>query len=301
MIQRYKKLLFQPYPIDDNIVRKLATILLIGGFVVVFILIFNLNEEITDYKTLITLGFGLITIIVLTINKIIIPLVLPKYFIQNSWTVLKEILLTLLNISGIGFVILLYANWGGYYEITIKTIFHSIFTSSMIGVFPITFTILIKQNILLKKYLNGADELNKYLLTEEFDTINNIVLEEQKTTLYSENRKDSLKVRLENIHLIKSVENYVEIYWTIGENIQRTLLRSSLKRINEKFDKQQNLLRCHRKYIVNIDKIISVKGNSQGYKLLINNYDDLIPVSRTYSKYFRTNILSKRNLLPKLN
>ena len=51
MIQRFKKLLFQPYPIDDNIVRKLATILFIGVFVVVFIFIFDLNEEITDYKT----------------------------------------------------------------------------------------------------------------------------------------------------------------------------------------------------------------------------------------------------------
>ncbi len=296
MIQNIKKLLFQPYPIDDNTIRKFVTILWIGVFVVVFIMIFGLNEEITQNKFPITLGFGMIIIIVLSINKIIIPCIFPKLFLQNSWIVLKEILLILLNISSIGFAMLVYANIGGYYDINIKTIFNSIFTSAMIGVFPVVFMILIKQNLLLKINMNGADDLNKYLSMDKSRPLNKKIQEGQQTIIYSENRKDSVRLRLENIHLVKSVDNYVEIYWADEGKIQRTLLRSSLKQISAKFDNQPDLIRCHRAYIINIDKIVKVKGNSQGYKLLIMDYENLIPISRSYLKLFRNYIADTRNL-----
>ena len=96
--------------------------------------------------------------------------------------------------------------------------------------------------------------------------------------------------------MVKSVDNYVEIYWAEEGKIQRTLLRSSLKQISAKFDNQPDLIRCHRAYIINIDKIVKVKGNSQGYKLLIMDYENLIPISRSYLKLFRNYIADTRNL-----
>jgi DNA-binding LytR/AlgR family response regulator len=41
-------------------------------------------------------------------------------------------------------------------------------------------------------------------------------------------------------------------------------------------------VRCHRTYIVNTDKIYSVTGNAQGYRLSLHDTQEEIPVSRTY-------------------
>ena len=43
----------------------------------------------------------------------------------------------------------------------------------------------------------------------------------------------------------------------------------------------QVFLRCHRSFIVNIEQIKQVKGNSQGVNLMLGDGIDYVPVSRT--------------------
>ncbi len=42
------------------------------------------------------------------------------------------------------------------------------------------------------------------------------------------------------------------------------------------------LIRCHRSYIMNPDKVIQVSGNAQGLKLELSNKTYQVPVSRKY-------------------
>lgn len=42
--------------------------------------------------------------------------------------------------------------------------------------------------------------------------------------------------------------------------------------------------RCHRTYIVNLQKVKHISGNAQGYKLHLENIDTLIPVSRSLNE-----------------
>ena len=52
--------------------------------------------------------------------------------------------------------------------------------------------------------------------------------------------------------------------------------------------------RCHRAYIVNLDKIEQVEGNAQGYKLKLQGTEDLIPVSRNLNSEFSDRLLAFR-------
>ena len=109
----------------------------------------------------------------------------------------------------------------------------------------------------------------------------------QPISLSSDSGRDSIKINLTNLLLVKSVENYVEIYSKSAQGIQKELLRSSLKRIEDKLKFYSSIFHCHRTYLVNMKHIDQITGNSQGYKLTIKGFEDSIPVSRSYSKTFR--------------
>ena len=42
--------------------------------------------------------------------------------------------------------------------------------------------------------------------------------------------------------------------------------------------------RCHRTYLVNLDRVGHVSGNAQGYKLHLEGIDNLVPVSRSLNE-----------------
>jgi DNA-binding LytR/AlgR family response regulator len=51
-----------------------------------------------------------------------------------------------------------------------------------------------------------------------------------------------------------------------------------------------SFFRCHRSYIVNMDKVTKVKGNSQGYRLCFNELHDTVPVARKMNEELKRKI-----------
>jgi DNA-binding LytR/AlgR family response regulator len=47
-------------------------------------------------------------------------------------------------------------------------------------------------------------------------------------------------------------------------------------------------MRCHRSFIVNKQKIMSVEGNSSGYNIVLNGYSHKIPLSKKYKEALRS-------------
>ena len=286
MITKIKKYLLQPYPNDPDIKRNWRIILGFGVFVVVFIKLFNLDDLSGIDNIFIVLGFGLITMFIMTINRIILALLIPRFFHEDNWYVLKEIYFHMWNIFLIGLGNLLYGNIGGYLRINLSTIIQVQIGTIMVGIFPVTFVVMLKQIRLLKKYANGAVELNKTIQTHDSQSGDEEILNEP-ISLSSESGRDRIQIRLGDLLYVKSVENYVEVYWDAAQGIQKNLLRSSLKRIEDNLNSYSFVFRCHRTYLVNMKNIDRITGNSQGYRLSIRGFEDSIPVSRSYSKALR--------------
>ena len=57
------------------------------------------------------------------------------------------------------------------------------------------------------------------------------------------------------------------------------MLRVNLKNIENQLA-DTSLIRCHRSYIVNVNAIRHVAGNTNGYKLTVRDTDFEVPVSR---------------------
>ena len=80
-----------------------------------------------------------------------------------------------------------------------------------------------------------------------------------------------VKLRLEDILFIETLGDYVVF---VTEDNKKYIVHSTLKNIEEKI-KDQNFLKVHRSYVVNLSKIIDIEESN----LLIS--DKVIPISRS--------------------
>jgi DNA-binding LytR/AlgR family response regulator len=103
-------------------------------------------------------------------------------------------------------------------------------------------------------------------------------------------------IKKENLLYIESAENYVNVCYLNKNKVSKYLLRDTLKKIEENF-KGTDIIRCHRSYMVNFDKVKVIKKDKDGLRLELDNPSVIdIPVSKTYvnpvmqtfSKYCQT-------------
>jgi DNA-binding LytR/AlgR family response regulator len=99
---------------------------------------------------------------------------------------------------------------------------------------------------------------------------------------YDEKSVLKLSVKKENLLYIESAENYVNICYLNKDKISKYLLRETLKKIEENFSGTE-IIRCHRSYIVNFEKVRVIRKDKDGLKLELDSPSVMdIPVSKTY-------------------
>ena len=101
--------------------------------------------------------------------------------------------------------------------------------------------------------------------------------------------KGELKFSLmvENLLYIDSADNYATIHYLNKSKLSHYLLRNTLKWVDENLTKDTPLVRCHRSYVVNLDKVKVLRKTKNGIyiELEAENTTD-IPVSKTYYERF---------------
>lgn len=92
-----------------------------------------------------------------------------------------------------------------------------------------------------------------------------------------------ITVMIENLLYVESADNYATIHYLNKSKLSHFLIRNSLKWIEENLSTETPLVRCHRSYVVNLDKVKVLRKTKDGIFLemdAIGTPD--IPVSKTY-------------------
>lgn len=114
--------------------------------------------------------------------------------------------------------------------------------------------------------------------------------DEQKITLFDNSGVMKLSVSLSNLYYIESDDNYIIVWYSDSKgDMKKYMLRCRLKTVEESF-MGSSLVRCHRKYIVNMQKVKVLRKEKDGYELDLDN-DTIPPISIT--KTYAENVLSK--------
>jgi hypothetical protein len=106
----------------------------------------------------------------------------------------------------------------------------------------------------------------------------------QKITLFDNSGALKLSLSPENLYYIESDDNYIKVWYTDSKgDLKQYMLRCRLKTVEESF-KGSGLVRCNRKYIVNIKKVSMLRKESDSYVLdLANETIPPLPVTKTYT------------------
>jgi len=279
MIRNY---LQQPYPLFEN---RWRIILSISLFIALFILIFQpfgISNYTGEYKHLFESGYGVVTLIVLIIDLFVFPLFLEEWFISQKWTVLKQMIWQFWILFSIGLGNFLYSSiflqfTNGFHAFLIYQ-----FYTLVVGILPILILTILHQNSLLSENLKLANEMNGNLTG-----FNVLHVPDEKVRISAENNKDKIEINQSDFIYIGSTGNYIQVFYLVKNELKSVLLRNTLKQIEEQVKDCPAIIKCHRAFLVNKDKILRVKGNSQGLRLVLKDTSDEIPVSRNYSKSLR--------------
>lgn len=277
----------KPYPFDNNLRKNLTITFSISIFVFLFLLFFQpfgLKTLPEDLKIWIFLGFGFVTLFSIVLVIFIVPKIFPKIFIEEKWTILKEILFIQANVLTITFGNYFYSYFLGFHEFTLNDFISNFIDTFAVGIFPVSFIVVFNYIAKLKRNLKESKMLNIELTKKNSDYI-----KEQSETilLSSESGNENIELDLKNLLFIESTSNYIVVKYEIENKLQEKILRSSLTRIEESLSEFEQVFRCHRTYLVNIQNIKSITGNSQGYKLIFAGSVE-IPVARSKSKLLKT-------------
>ena len=122
------------------------------------------------------------------------------------------------------------------------------------------------------------------VVTEDSETLNESKENMHKITLFDNSGTLKLSISPDNLYYIESDDNYNKVWYTASNgNLTQYMLRCRLKTVEESF-KGSGLIRCNRKYIVNIKKVSMLRKESEGYVLDLDNESiPTIPVTKTYT------------------
>ena|SRR2546421_2490661 len=287
-------ILGQPFPSNQHSL-KVVKLTLYAGFIVFLILVlfqpFGFNKTPSSLIFRNALFFGLATFLVATANAFLLPFLFPVFFNEQRWTVSKELLMMLWQVISVSFANLLLMNWLYGEQISWQTVIETLGITAAVGIFPITLIILLKQQALLRKYGAEAAMLDQQLksqLAEKTAGTSPLL------TLSGDNQDETLSLRLNDLRFISSADNYIKLHYIQDGNLTSSVLRSTLKKTNERLQPHQQLFRCHRTYIVNLQAVDRVSGNAQGFKLHLRDVEEPVPVSRNLNKALTARLEKQR-------
>lgn len=157
-----------------------------------------------------------------------------------------------------------------------------LYQTFLIGLLPYLFIIILYNTYYLRNKIRVINRINSELtgFQNNHQTITSL-------TLTSSNLRDVVTIDSNSLICVISADNYVELNWFENGQTKKMLLRNTLAEVENKINKQvSHIQRCHNSYIVNINQIKTILGNSGGYRIILNKIDLEIPISRKYKNRF---------------
>ena len=244
----------------------------------------NVRPDINE-KFLYNAGLAGITYFMMWIFRIMISSTFPKFLNFEKWNIdpntMTYTLIWFFNTVSFVFYI--------RYVGPLRMSMFLIFKIALVSLVPVIVLITADTHKSLNQLLQALIEKNKKLTAQLSDS-------EEKAKaieiIASENKSEIIKLQIDDLVLIKSADNYVEILYNDNEKIQQKLIRNTLKNIEAQLKKYSDIIRCHRTYIINKKYVRDFTRGYTGYRLKLSGYNEEIPVSRQYLLLVKDAIIS---------
>lgn len=216
----------------------------------------------------------------LAFRFLLLPALFPNWFVKEKWTVKRQLLFALVSFAASGTTSYLYLQLFSF-EFFIKyNLLECILFSFSLGIIPL---LILLAFVYVKK---TKQAISTSIPKTIHDTPVSTLQEEDKVIHITPTslKEKPLKLCHEEFILAKSDNNYITIYYYQEHKVSNILFRLSMKNLEEQLVSAKHIIRCHRSYMINQNHIEHVNGNSRALQIELKDVDQLIPVSRSFTK-----------------
>ncbi len=100
-------------------------------------------------------------------------------------------------------------------------------------------------------------------------------------------RGEDLTLPMADFLYAEAQKNFVDIYFLHEDRVEQRQLRATLASVLADA-RDKSIFQCHRSFIVNLNRILSAHGNSNGYQLTVGDENHVVPVSRSFVPKLRS-------------
>ena len=91
-----------------------------------------------------------------------------------------------------------------------------------------------------------------------------------------------MSLKLSDIIYLQGSDNYVTVWYQAQNKLSKFMLRNTLRAMEDEL-REESVIRCHRSYLVNIEKVKLIRREKEGLMLELDSTPVCtVPVSRTY-------------------
>lgn len=291
MLNKLKAYLNKPFPMPDFQKTKFLISGYFGIFIFIFLFVFRPFglDSFGNQIIYVSLGYGIVTFLVLVLNQFSFSLILIKAKNDDNWTVGKNIL-----INSWFFISIAIGNWFYDYlflpdQIRCFNLFDYIFVTIAVGIIPSFLATFYFEGKYKKEHQNIATETNLAIKARKKTEKNKIFIIKGIGT------EEIIELNQNDFIMVKSDGNYCDFYYLNSNEISHKTLRITIKNVEELLKSASNIMRVHRSYLVNIKQVSRVSGNARNLTLYFDTFSLEASVSRSYEREV-TNAI--RNIAP---
>ena len=289
MMNKLVSLLRSPYPVLFQRWKSVVIPSAIVAFILYAFQPFGISLK-EGSNLCCAIGWGAMPAGASVICHYLLPALFPSYYKEQHWTLGKYVLDLLLLFFLIAVGLWLYISWLSGIGMN-GSLFLLVCTWVMIlAPFPLVFCLIWNRNMVLARNLKEAAEINSFLPRKMSAEGGGSSPEKKEgdtgRLVFSGGTKDVLEVSDCDFLYAEAEGNYVRVVFAAAGDGKpvRKLLRITMKQAEETVARCPLIIRCHRAFLVNVQKVVEVYGNSQGCRLRLGGCREEVPVSRACVK-----------------
>jgi len=274
-IKQIKELFSKRYPKNFLIRKPLIGTLAFFIFIFCFVVIYR-PLQVHGARSFSFDSTMLLYCLIISASVFVLLVILKRmrYFLNEEWTFLKEIVVDIIILVGIsistyfaGFIIEEpVPRWN------FLTFFDSLRNALLLGIVPVSFF-----TVLHIRYLFTSETYHDFKPRNDYSKGNNT---EGFINITSKAKKEELGFYPNQFVYAESKGNYVVFHLVIEDKPREVMIRNSISNIEQQLAAIPHFMRTHRAFIVNLKIVTSKSGNALGYRLKLTNSNSIIPVSR---------------------
>lgn len=279
--------LHQPHPGYADLQVYFRTI--IGISLIVFLILFILEPFSFDERSiknntfLTALVYAGIAFSMMLFSTVWLKL-FPKIFAEENWTLGRELLYIAYQMVSVALAVWLFNALRGLHNLSEYPYLYVLLMVFSVGILPYSLITIFLHNLLLRRNLQQASDMNRYTGTTEL---------EQQANQFLYTPKLMEKIRLEDFYYAESRGNDLLLLGVYEGQVFQYTIRSTLNQFEEDNKQYTSLFRCHRSFLINMGKIQKIEGNASGFQVLLYSEIPPVVVSRTRTKEFKSLLLKK--------